>query len=197
MARMILIAVVALILPACSPAGQRSTGAGIPADYEIEDVRNLPQEMGAYASFCPAEPIGKACRDSLEEEFRRKHYSPWGGSAPLSDLARAAGIMTEHARKEWYGENNRKVSGTDLAALLANCDLEHFPSMGRAAIAIVPTAMRVLPTARPLFARAGDFPFDALQNADRAQDERTVKGPPPFRRRPVGVRGNRRHQRLG
>jgi len=73
--------------------------------------------------------------------------------------------MKEHAQREWYGENRRRVSRKNLDELLLNCDLAHFPSMRKTAVALVPTAMRVLPTSRPLFDKADDFPFDKLQNA--------------------------------
>jgi hypothetical protein len=64
----------------------------------------------------------------------------------------------------WYGENKRRVPGRLLEELSANCDLEHFPSMKRPAITTAATDVRVLPTTRPFFENADDFPFDALQN---------------------------------
>lgn len=164
------IAVVTLLISACSPSGQRSS-AQLPPDYEIEDIRKLPQDMQPYASFCSPAPLGTTCRDSFLAVFMQQYFSPWGECAPPADIAGAVRIMQEHGQKEWYGENKRKVPPACLAELLANCDLAHFPSMKKAAIATAPTAMRVLPTARPLFGKADDFPFDALQNTELKMNE--------------------------
>jgi hypothetical protein len=73
--------------------------------------------------------------------------------------------MREHGQWPWYGENRRKVTPVRLQELLANCDLEHLPSLNREAIALYPSSMRVLPTTTPFLKKADDFPFDVLQNA--------------------------------
>jgi hypothetical protein len=161
----IIIALLSLILPAGSAFGQPSAVAAVPPDYEIEDVRNLPQDFGSGALFRPDSAPDKGCRDSFLAEFLQNYYSPWSGGAPLSDIPRSVETMKEHAGREWYGENRRKVSRKTRDELLANCDLARFPSMRKAAVALVPTAMRVLPTSRPFFDKADDFPFDKLQNA--------------------------------
>ncbi len=136
-----------------------------PIDYEIEDVRNLAQDIRAYTASYPDNFLGKTCRASLLSEFRRKYYAPWTGSNPISDISDSVETMKDHAQREWYGENRKKVPGNALEKLLLNCDLEHLPSMRRLAIATAATDVRVLPSTKPLFASADDFPFDALQNA--------------------------------
>lgn len=156
-----------LALLACgrSAFGQPPVVADIPADYEIADVRNLPQRFGPGIPFVLDRVPDASCRQSFLDEFLRNYYSPWVGDRPISDLPRSAATMREHCRREWYGENRRKVPGKDLEQILANCDLEGFPSMKRGAVAIVPTSLRVLPTGRPFLEKADDFPFDKLQNA--------------------------------
>jgi hypothetical protein len=72
--------------------------------------------------------------------------------------------MKEYVQKEWYGENKRRVPRNVLEELLLNCDLEHLPSLKRLAIATAATDLRVLPTTKPFFENAEDFPFDAIQN---------------------------------
>jgi len=143
----------------------------IPPDYELKDVRELPQEFCPYVTLKTISPLDKVCRTSLFSEFQQKYYAPWRGGEPLSDIPRSVLSMREHAGRDWFGENKRKVPMKTLDALLANCDLEGFPSMNTRAVAIVPTSLRVLPTARPFFVTPDDFPFDALQNAGLKMNE--------------------------
>jgi hypothetical protein len=148
----------------CSACGKHSTESQIPVDYEIEDVRNLPQDISAYASSCPDDFPGKTFRASFLSEFKRKYYAPWTSSDPISDISDAAATIKDHVQKDWYGENKRKVPRNVLDELLFNSDLEHLPSMKRPAIATTATDLRVLPTTKPFFEKADDFPFDVLQN---------------------------------
>ncbi|MDD2320730.1 MAG: NlpC/P60 family N-terminal domain-containing protein [Geobacteraceae bacterium] len=191
MARIIFAALFAMILSACSttvqqtatmPLSADSKSAGlvsvqqsavmeIPADYEIEDVRVLPQDFEAYAASSSRNSLDTACCDTLRSEFKQKYFAPWRGSKPLSDITRSVLTMEEHAKNDWYGANRRKIPGRTLDELLANCDLQHFPSLYTPAIAIVPSFMRVLPTASPFLEKSDDFPFDALQNAGLKMNE--------------------------
>ncbi|MRR07107.1 MAG: hypothetical protein EG828_09210 [Deltaproteobacteria bacterium] len=175
MIRIVSTAVISLILTACStlepqPAvvglsADHTVVADLPSDYEIEDVRGLPQDFVRYAALTTNSPLDTVCRDFLFSEFRRKYYAPWSVSTPLSNIPGAVQAMQEHARKDWYGDNKRKVPRKTRDELLANCDLAGFPSRNAMAVAVVPTSMRVLPTERPFLVAPDDFPFDVLQNA--------------------------------
>ena len=152
------------ILFACSDSAGGEYTSNIPEDYEIADVRNLPQDMGAYASSFRDDYLDKTCLDQFLAEFRRKYYAPWTSKTSVTDVKAFVEEMKEHLRKEWYGENRRKVPRGVMEELAANCDLEHIPSLKRPAIVTTATDMRVLPTDKPFFENADDFPFDALQN---------------------------------
>jgi hypothetical protein len=156
---------VALVLCSCFPSWCRPSGIQLPDDYEIEDVRVLPQDMRTYASSRSGEFIAPSCRESFLADFMLKQYAPWRENVPQSDIADAVRTMRNHAQWPWYGENRRKVPSGRLRELLANCDLEHLPSMNRPAIALFPAAMRVLPSTAPFLKKADDYPFDVLQNA--------------------------------
>ena len=149
---------------ACSASGKEPADSSVAADYEIEDVRNLPQDIRAYTSSYPENYLGKICKDFFLSEFRSKYYSPWTSSNSTSDISDSVATMKEFVQREWYGENRRMVPKIVLDELLVNCDIEHLPSMRRLAIATTATDLRVLPTTKPLFEKADDFPFDALQN---------------------------------
>lgn len=162
---LILVTALALTLSACTVSAQPPVTADIPADYEIADVRNLPQHFAAGLPFSAERAPDAACLQSFLTEFLRNYYAPWTGGAPLSDIPRSVTTMREHAQRDWYGENRRRIPGKDREQILANCDLERFPSLRQAAVALVPTSLRVLPTWRPFLEKADDFPFDKLQNA--------------------------------
>ncbi|MRR54872.1 MAG: hypothetical protein EG822_10240 [Deltaproteobacteria bacterium] len=175
MTRLVITALFALLASSCAASRPIPVATvippnfSIPPDYELQDVRELPQDFGRLSSAVTS--LDKACQESLLSEFRRKYYAPWSVSPQLSDLPRSILTMKEHAGRDWYGENRRKVPRKILDQLLANSDLEHFPAMNSRAIAIVPTSMRVLPTADPFLVKADDFPFDELQNAGLKMNE--------------------------
>lgn len=158
-------AIVVLALCSYFPCFSYASGIRIPDEYEIEDVRTLPQDMRAYASSFSVDSVALPCRESFLSEFIRNQYSPWRESTEGSDLANEIRTMQDHAEGVWYGENRRKVPPSILTKLLVNCNLESFPSMNRAGIALYPSAMRILPTPAPFLKKADDFPFDRLQNA--------------------------------
>lgn len=160
-----LITLLAMFLSLCFPLETVASGVRVSDDYEIEDFRLLSQDMRPYASSCSDQPMTPSCWKLRLSEFMDRHYAPWKESASASFIEDAAKTMREHCRASWYGENRRKTSTALLRQLLANCDLEHMPSLNRPAIAVCPSAMRVLPTTAPLFKKADDFPFDVLQNA--------------------------------
>jgi hypothetical protein len=154
----------AATLLVCSSCEKQPSYSKIPVDYEIEDVRNLPQDISAYTSFYPENSLDKTCQSSFLSDFNRKYYAPWTSSKSISNISDSVATMKEYVQRKWYGENKRKVPRNVLDGLLVNCDLEHLPSMKRLAIATAATDMRVLPTTKPFFVNADDFPFDALQN---------------------------------
>jgi hypothetical protein len=171
MPRIISHTLLAVLLCAGSACVQLPAVSDIPADYEIEDVRRLPQHFGYNTGFRADRIPDRSCQDRFLEQFTQRYYSPWKGSKPLSNPTRCIKIMKEHAAREWYGENRRKVSRRNLDQILANCDLDRFPSMKRIAVTLVPTSVRVLPTVRPFFATAENFPFDMLQNTGLKMNE--------------------------
>lgn len=160
-----LITLLTMFLSLCFPLEIVASGNRISDDYEIEDFRLLSQDMRPYASSLSAQTMTPACWKRRLSEFMERHFAPWKESLSASFIEDAAKTMREHSRSSWYGENRRKTSTARLRQLLANCDLEHMPSINRPAIAVYPSAMRVLPTAEPFFKKPDDFPFDVLQNA--------------------------------
>ncbi len=137
----------------------------LPAEYELADIRTLPQDMSVYSSPLAGGSIAPACRESLASQFRKHYFSPWDSGAPIFDPSEMIRDMNKELGKEWYGENRRQLPRTTLASLRENCDLGRLPSLNRRGITVVATNIRVLPTARPFFKRGDGFPFDMLQQS--------------------------------
>ena len=146
-------------VPAKPPA------AVLPAEYELDDIRSLPQDMGAYSSSLATGALTPACQASMAAEFRSRYFSPWSNATPLADPATMVNAMGKQLGQKWYGENRLKVPDATLKALRENCDLGRLPSLNRRAISTVATNMRILPTARPFFKQPDGFPFDMLQQS--------------------------------
>jgi cell wall-associated NlpC family hydrolase len=143
--------------------GHLATNATLPATYEIDDVRNLPQDIGAYTTSLSGATLDPLCRESLTVEFRKRYFSPWSAGALVFDPSGMVGAINKHLQQEWYGENRRRVSRKILDGLRDNCDLKHLPSRNQRAITTAATSMRILPTAKPFFKQPDSFPFDMLQ----------------------------------
>ena len=145
--------------------GKLSAVSVLPADYDIDDVRNLPQDIGAYTSSLSGTPIAPACQKSLQAEFRKRYFSPWSNGSPVFEPSGLVAAIKNHLQKEWYGENRRKIPRKTLELLRNNCDLEHHPSLNRRAITTVATSIRLLPTLNPFFKQPDSYPFDILQES--------------------------------
>ena len=137
----------------------------LPSEYELEDIRTLPQNLGAYTPALAAGIPSPACRENLAASFRKRYFSPWDNGGPIFDPSGMVHDINKELGREWYGENRRRVPRPVIDAIRANCDLGRLPSLNRRAITVVATSMRVLPTARPLFKQADSFPFDMMQQS--------------------------------
>jgi hypothetical protein len=103
--KFILICLISASLLACSASGETTVSLQLPVDNEIADVRNLPQDVGAYTSSFREGSLSKSCRDSYLSEFRREYFAPWSGNASIIDISASAATMKEHLQKVWYGGN--------------------------------------------------------------------------------------------
>ncbi|WP_158606215.1 MULTISPECIES: SH3 domain-containing C40 family peptidase [unclassified Pyramidobacter] len=94
-----------------------------------------------------------------------KFFAPWRGGAVDDPLVSGWGFDVLDAPR--WGENLRPLTEEKKIALRGQAAMDRFPSMDRAAVAVVNTSARALPTGRPALAdpaAAGEgFPFDYMQ----------------------------------
>ncbi len=145
--------------------------AGCASTEMIKDIRELPQDNAFYLDPATADrpilspDLQKQCSDRYDERF----FSPWRQTQTRYAREEITYDIQHYAKNPGYGENKRRHPHSWIRALAANAHFAAYPNAGAAAIAVVNTDFRVLPTAKPHFdsvqqAGAG-YPFDNLQNS--------------------------------
>jgi len=136
----------------------------------IADLRDLPQDAALYHGQAPDTQLlsPDVQRQSLTR-FLQFHFGPWHRQKPADTADDVFWGLTLYPKKELYGENTLKRDPAWIERMRVASRPAEYPSMGRKAIAVTNTSMRVLPTAEPAFydfSLAGEgFPFDYMQNS--------------------------------
>ena len=130
----------------------------------------LAQDAGAYHQLPADAPLlSPEVQTAAWSDFLLRHFDPWERSEPAYPADKVFWGLTVFAGRTLYGENTLARDPDWLAALADNARPGDYPSLNRRAIAVANTAMRVLPSDRPIFydaSKAGEgFPFDYMQNS--------------------------------
>jgi hypothetical protein len=137
---------------------------------EIEDLQRIPQDVRKFAESIHS-PLTSDEQARAVKDFRDRFFSPWTAKEPIYSIKDSIKGMNEVADTTWYGENRLKVAPERIKSIIAHATLDRLPSLNQLGIAIVPTFMRGLPNAKPLYETADDFPFDQLQYSEVKQHE--------------------------
>ncbi|WP_319582890.1 SH3 domain-containing protein [uncultured Pseudodesulfovibrio sp.] len=145
-------------------------GAGCAVRGTDEPLTLPTQDAGAYHGL-PGDGLLMApeVQDVAWADFLARHFDPWERTRPEYPADKVFWGLEAFADTQAYGENLQPRDPGWLDAMAAASRVDAYPSLNRRAIALVNTAMRVLPTEKPAFGdprRAGEgFPFDYLQNS--------------------------------
>ena len=159
-----LVVVMALVAgAACGPARIPLISTG-----PLDDLDRIPQDATAFTGSGDR-PILQVDKDWLEK-FEAYWYGPWERTEPAVCREAAFGWAAESfSRKPVFGPSLLKLSTSQVEAVVANAQLDEFPSRAEYGIAIRNTALRALPSAEPFyfdFRKAGEgYPFDYNQNS--------------------------------
>lgn len=150
-------------------------GGGAPAlaatgDFDIADVRMLPQDPALYLLGDPgALLVSRETTALWEISFDRAFFSPWEQQGPRGGRDSLLWAFDYLASKDVYGENQRLRSEEWFARQRKNSREEAFGTVNRPGITVEETDLRAFPTEDPAFfsfERAGEgYPFDYLQNS--------------------------------
>ena len=133
--------------------------------HTLEDFSRIPQDIQPFAAMAK-ESMSTDEQLQLLQQFRKHYFAPWITRDPLFKINIVTEGVKKLAEKTWYGENQHTVEPERIQRLLSLADLDRLPSMNRLGIVIKPTFIRVLPTIRPFYETADDYPFDHLQFAE-------------------------------
>lgn len=158
--------------PVLNPPAIHDAAAALPdgAPGNIDDLKTIPQDVSQFAQAIKS-PISPDEQAHAVQQFRERYLSPWTSSQPIYSLSQSIQGMKDLAQKTWYGENRVRVDPQHIKAILADAALEQIPSRNQLGIVIAPTFMRALPSAKPWYETADDFPFDQLQYTELKPNE--------------------------
>lgn len=142
---------------------------------EVRDLQNLPQDALFYISkdSKPApETIDwneeQKARKALQEDYLQKYFSPWQSKPKYIDevfwILPSLQNLAESKTKA-YGEDLQEISPKFAQELIDSMDIILYPSRKQKAIITTTTAVRAVPTNKPLFNKPSGYPFDRWQNS--------------------------------
>jgi len=152
------------------PPGKSVCSQSLESTARIEDISRIPQDLRPFAAAIN-ESMGIDEPSQLLQQFRHRYFSPWTATGPIFKLDLVIEQVNMLASRTWYGENRHLVDQERLRGLLALADLDRCPSINQLGVMIKPAFIRVLPTFRPFYEEADDFPFDHLQFAEAKPNE--------------------------
>jgi hypothetical protein len=142
----------------------------ITAATTLGDFSIIPQTIAPFAAaFNSSLSAGE--QHQLTLQFHQHYFSPWTATSPLFNGDTVHQGIQWLATSTWYDETRLQVEPPRMHHLLALADMDHFPSRDQRGIVIRPTFVRVLPTTRPFFETADDYPFDHLQFSEIKPNE--------------------------
>lgn len=138
---------------------------------QLQDLQNLPQDPVHYLDKDDSKSllIDKNTHKSLTQSFLQAHFAPWHTSEPLYRARDVFWGIETFADKNLFGPNLQPRSEHWWQKLVANCQVQSYPSIHKRAITVRPTDIRVMPSQEPAFydyQKPGEgFPFDMFQNS--------------------------------
>lgn len=148
-----------------------AAGCGTKSPYApIRDITELAQDAATYHGLAPhTRLLAEDVQQTAYEHFIQAHFAPWDRTRPEHTAEEVFWGLATYDGKELFGENTLPRDPGWMVRMQKASRVEDYPSMGRRAITVTNTNMRVLPTHRPAFysfKRAGEgFPFDYMQNS--------------------------------
>ena len=134
----------------------------------LRDLETIPQDAKALVP-----EAGLSMPESAERRLRNLRqywYAPWERTQPtVGSLEEFGWAAVTFAKEPAFGPNLMEVTEPNLEMLVANAQLDSYPSRAARAIAVRNSSLRALPSSDPIFRdfrRAGEgYPFDYNQNS--------------------------------
>lgn len=134
----------------------------------VRDLEVMPQDAEHYIQNPDTIIIDPQQQSNFYQNFLNNFFGPWNRDKSRYNAHEVFWGLERYAHREIYAENNLPLPPGWMKEMEQKSDTAGYPSLHLPAITVVHTAMRVLPTHRPVFydpSRAGEgFPFDYMQN---------------------------------
>lgn len=138
----------------------------IPAT-KAKDLHNLPQNALHYVQKAESKrDKAKAAKslNALKKDYLAKFFSPWheGVNKKTSEVF---WIKPSLLKTPGFGEHLQENDIAYTKAILDNMGLKNYPNANKKAIITTTTAVRAVPTHKPMFNKSSGYPFDRWQNS--------------------------------
>ncbi len=135
-------------------------------DYgDIEDLKDLPQQTGAYA-YVKDE---NATIMDIQNGYEDRYFRPWEMESIKTDVEQIKWPFKSFTPNNSFGENLKPLSAEWFSKMYERSNFEAYATVNQKAITLRFANLRSFPTDKPLFKdpnKAGEgFPFDYLQNS--------------------------------
>lgn len=156
--RYILLFFVALLFSACTQLRI--------IDYaEIQDLKELPQETGAYAYV----KDDNTTIYDIQNSYEGNYFRPWNMQSIKTDADQIKWPFRSYMPSNSYGENLKPLSQDWFDKMYKRSNFSNYATVNLKAITLRASSLRSFPTDKPIFKdpnKAGEgFPFDYLQNS--------------------------------
>ncbi len=146
---------IALICVGCS----KHTEIKIPKDLSI-----FPQDAKVYL---PSQEysIGDTQAQKLAQNYLQSWYAPWSNMRINPNVNEVFWAKNSLLVNPGFGENLQKNSLESTQAIYEQMDISHYPNANIKAVIVLESNVRAVPTNKPRFDTADDYPFDQWQNS--------------------------------
>ena len=135
-------------------------------DYgDIQDLKELPQQTGAYA-YVKDENVSIS---DIQNSYEDNYFRPWNMDSIKTDIEQVKWPFRSYTAKNSYGENLKPLSQEWFDKMYKRSNFDSYATVNKKAITLRFANLRSFPTDKPIFKdpnQAGEgFPFDYLQNS--------------------------------
>ena len=143
--------------------------------HQVKDLQTLPQDALFYLSADLESKRNDKVLAKLQKDYLQKHFSPWHQKPnpkknevfwivpSLQNLA--TNESKTKSKNKSYGEDLQEISPQIAQNIIDSMNLSSYPNQNQKAIITTTTAVRAVPTNKPLFNKINGYPFDRWQNS--------------------------------
>lgn len=131
---------------------------------QIKDMQSIEQNALLYIPQASSNHTSPHKLQALKKDYLKKYFSPWH-EMPNPNKEEVFWIAPSLLKNPGFGEHTQPNPPEYTQELLESMQIDAYPSMQQKAIITTSTAVRAVPTLKPMFKKADGYPFDRWQNS--------------------------------